>query len=158
MRGVRVGELAAAAGVSARTVRFYEQVGLIRPKGRTPSGYRVYLPEHVERLRFIRAARSLGFSLQEIGEILSVWDHGRPPCESVLEGIAARIQSIDRQVESLRELKRHLEALYAAGRSMYAAGRPMPAASREPAGSRQTCICDVIAGLASAEPSPAAVR
>lgn len=138
---MRVGEFAAAAGVSAKTVRFYEEMGLLRPKGRTPSGYRVYLPEQVERLRFIRAARSLGFSLQEIREILAVWDRGRPPCESVLEGIATRIQCIDQQIDNLRALKRQLEGLYAAARSMSAPDPESPQA-------RQACICEVIADMA----------
>mgnify|MGYP005842035891 CR=1 FL=1 len=138
---VRVGEFAAAAGVRAKTVRFYEEMGLLRPKGRTPSGYRVYLPEQVERLRFIRAARSLGFSLQEIREVLAIWDRGRPPCESVLQGIATRIQSIDQQIDNLRALKRQLEDLYAAARSI-------PAQGPESSQTRQACICEVIADMA----------
>ena len=139
---VRVSEFAASVGVSAKTVRFYEEVGLLRPDGRTPSGYRIYSPQQVERLRFIRAARMLGFPLRDISEMLALWDRGSRPCEDVVQHLARKIREIDGQIESLCQLKRQLEALYATARAL-------PPSDGNRADTQERCICTLVAGLAS---------
>ncbi len=139
---MRVGEFAAQAGLGAKTVRFYEQLGLIHPDGRTPAGYRIYLPDQVEPLRFIRAARMLGLSLREVAEMLDVWDCGRRPCDDVMRHIARKIQEVDRQIEGLHQLKRQLQELYTATQAL----SPNASATSD----RQArCICAVVADMAS---------
>ncbi|MEW6046350.1 MAG: heavy metal-responsive transcriptional regulator [Bacillota bacterium] len=133
---MRIGELASRAGVTTGAIRFYEQLGLLRPEGRTPAGYRVFGPGQVERLRFIRAARMLGLSLSAIAEVLAVRDQGRRPCEYVLDQMAKKIDQVNRQIASLERLKRELGELYELGRSL----------QRGPdrAADRTRCICDIL--------------
>ena len=79
-----IGQLSKLAGVKPDSVRFYERSGLFPKPERSPSGYRVYKPAAVNRLRFIKKAQALGFSLDEIGRILSLQGQGSTCCESVL--------------------------------------------------------------------------
>src|SRR5947207_15027156 len=81
-RPLRSGELARRAGVSPDTLRHYERKGLLAPC-RTPSGYREYSAEAVDRVRLIRRALSIGFSLDELAPILAARDRGRAPCRAV---------------------------------------------------------------------------
>src|SRR6058998_3605207 len=80
MAGLLIGEVAKRAGVSAPTVRYYEEVGLLTRAPRSSAGYRRYADGTIEELRFIRKAQALGFSLEEIGEILKLSRAGRTPC------------------------------------------------------------------------------
>ncbi|MEW6048022.1 MAG: MerR family transcriptional regulator [Bacillota bacterium] len=138
---MRIGELATRAGVGAKTLQFYEHLGLIRPEGRTPAGYRIYSSEQLKRLRFIRASRMPGFSLRDMAQILEVWDRGCRPCDDVVRHMGRKIRDIDRQIEALCQLKRQLEALYATGQAY------SPDAGETPARPGR-CICDEAAALA----------
>ncbi|HEV8173626.1 MAG TPA: MerR family transcriptional regulator, partial [Actinoplanes sp.] len=80
-RGMRVSELAAAAGVAADTIRYYERAGLLPAPPRTASGYRAYDEDAVDRLRFIQGAQRLGLRLRDIADLLAVRDTGVCPCE-----------------------------------------------------------------------------
>ncbi|AZO79392.1 MULTISPECIES: Cu(I)-responsive transcriptional regulator [unclassified Bosea (in: a-proteobacteria)] len=70
---MNIGQAAEASGVSAKMIRYYEQIGLIEPPARSQSGYRVYTEPNVHTLRFVRRARSLGFSVDETGALLALW-------------------------------------------------------------------------------------
>jgi DNA-binding transcriptional MerR regulator len=108
-------ELAQCTGVPAKTIRYYESIGLLpRPK-RTANNYRQYTHTDVERLRLIAGARGLGFSLGEISEILSARDHGIAPCQRVLDTIAQRRQEIDRCIADLLALRDALDQLHREG-------------------------------------------
>jgi len=109
-----IGQIANASGTGIQTLRYYEREKLLPPAARKPSGYRVYYPEAVARLRFIRRAKDLGFSLQEIRELLKLQDE-KP-------GNRARVKIIaDRKVteldEKIRDLTRMREVLARLARS-----------------------------------------
>ena len=105
---MRIGELAAATGHTTKTIRFYEQEGLVRRPPRTPSGYRSYEVQDVERLSFVRAAKRLGLSLAEIGGILSVHDRSRPTCGHVRQVLDDKLAHIDRALVELRAFRRDI--------------------------------------------------
>lgn len=108
-------ELAQMTGVSAKTIRYYESIGLVPDPQRAENNYRQYAPDAVERLRFIVSARSLGFSLTDIGEFLSARDEGTLPCKRVLDSIDGRITDIDRRIADLLALRDALSRVRADG-------------------------------------------
>ena len=101
MAGLLISKAAKRAGVSAPTIRYYEEIGLLSSPSRTAAGYRRYAESTVEELRFIRKAQALGFSLDEIGEILQLSRSGKRPCSRVLtlahQHLAADLRKWDRQ-------------------------------------------------------------
>lgn len=106
-----IGEAARRAGLNPKTIRFYEEVGLVSPLGRTPKGYRLYDEERVSRLGFIKKAQALGFSLKEIREILALRDGGLAPCEHVEAEVARKVALIEERIAELEGLKASLQAL-----------------------------------------------
>lgn len=108
---LKIGELAKRSGATTKTVRYYELLGLLHEPERTESGYRLYDEKDVERLTFIRKAKSLGFSLTEIGETLTLFDSQQPPCVHVLALLDRKILEIDRLVGELKELQQELARL-----------------------------------------------
>jgi DNA-binding transcriptional MerR regulator len=80
---MRIGQLAAEANVNIQTLRYYERRGLLSPPERLASRYRVYSQSAVQRVRFIRRAQELGFTLQEIGDLLTLWSDSARSCEAV---------------------------------------------------------------------------
>lgn len=106
---LRIGEVSALAGVSTHTLRYYERLGILPHPPRTPSGYRIYGPDAVDQVAFIKKAQSLGLRLSEVQEVLEISSGGRQPCGHVRDLIAARIRDVERRVRELRELHRTLE-------------------------------------------------
>jgi len=110
---MRIGALAAAVGTTAKTIRFYEQAGLLPGPPRTTAGYRDY-PDHAPgRLAFIRAAQSAGLTLVEIRGILAVRDHGRPPCTHVTALLHQHLAETGRRLAELTQTQAMLRDLLA---------------------------------------------
>lgn len=112
--GLRIGALARRAGVAVDTIRYYERRGLLRPAGRTPSRYRLYGSDAVGRLRFIRRARGLGFSLEQIGELLALQVGGDAPCDGARRQAQMRLAEVELRIRHLEEMRRSLQTLVAA--------------------------------------------
>jgi DNA-binding transcriptional MerR regulator len=108
---VRIGDFAASCGVNPKTVRFYEQQGLLPAPARTPAGYRDYPPEAVARLGFIRDAQRAGLTLAEIRGILTLRDSGEAPCGHVSDLITQHLADIDRRLAELRATRAALTDL-----------------------------------------------
>lgn len=114
MESMTIGKVAELADVGVETVRFYEREGLIAEPPRKPSGYRQYPMEAVSRIRFIRRAKELGFSLQEIKELLSLRIDPETTCADIRERAEGKIVDIDKKVRTLQRMKDALERLTAA--------------------------------------------
>lgn len=111
MNGLTIGKIAKGAGLGIETVRFYEKEGLIEPPARTESNYRLYPQRDIVRLRFIKRAKSLGFSLKEIKELLSL-KHGAGASKAeVKEQTKAKIIDIEQKIRDLIRIKETLESL-----------------------------------------------
>lgn len=106
-----IGEVAKAAEIGVETVRFYEREGLIAEPPRRASGYRQYPREAIRRLRFIRRAKELGFTLREIGELLSLRVDPSTTCADVRAMAREKIEDIDGRVAELHRIKDVLERL-----------------------------------------------
>jgi len=105
MKSLTIGEVARAAQVGVETIRFYEREGLIAEPPRRESGYRQYPPDAIRRVRFIRRAKELGFTLKEIGELLSLRvDPGRT-CADVRAVARAKIRGIQEKISELSRIK-----------------------------------------------------
>lgn len=108
---MQIGEVERRSGVPAKTIRYYEDIGVLGSPARTPSGYRVYAPAVLGRLRFIRAAQAVGLKLGEIREIVAMRDSGRTPCAHVADLIGKRATEIDAQIAELEQLRAELRRL-----------------------------------------------
>ncbi|PIQ84623.1 MAG: heavy metal-responsive transcriptional regulator [Candidatus Omnitrophica bacterium CG11_big_fil_rev_8_21_14_0_20_63_9] len=103
-----IGTIAKQASVPIKTIRYYEDVGLLPKPARTVTRYRLYSPEVVDRLQFIKKAQSLGLRLDDIKEILDLADRGRCPCGHVQRVLQARRQELRRKIEDLRLVERRI--------------------------------------------------
>lgn len=97
-----IGELAREAGVKPDTVRFYERAGLLAPPARTAAGYRVYDPTARDRIRFIKRAQKLGFTLEQIRQILSLRGNRPATCECVLRMAEASLAEVETKLRDLQ--------------------------------------------------------
>ena len=102
--------LARQSDVSLYTVRHYTRIGLLKPSRNTQNNYKLYQPSDAVRMRFIKAARNLGFSLSEIADILGEAKHGKSPCPMVREIIVRRIQENERKIKEMQKLQRKMES------------------------------------------------
>ncbi len=111
-------ELAKRTGVPPKTIRYYEAIALLPPAARQPNNYRHYSTADVERVCFISSARSLGFSLEEIGKILAARDAGIAPCTCVLETLEQQLAAVDRRIADMLALRDTLNNLYHRGKTL----------------------------------------
>lgn len=106
-----IGDLAAATDTKVNTIRFYEDGGLLRPAARTASGRRTYDIEDLRRLRFIRRSRELGFSLNQVRELLNLSDDQGQPCDAVSTVARQHLGEVERKLAELRSLRAELKNL-----------------------------------------------
>lgn len=118
---MNIGQAAKASGVSAKMIRYYESIGLVPAAARTEAGYRSYGEREVHMLRFIRRARDLGFSADQMTELVALWsDRGRASAD--VKAIALRhVAELDRKAQELREMSETLKHLAA---TCHGDGRP----------------------------------
>lgn len=109
-RLLKIGEVARQSGVGIEALRFYERQGLLGRPGRTESGYRLYSPDVLTRLDFIKRAQVLGFSLSEIAQIIAEKDAGQSPCRGVREVVRRRLQELDERMKEMRRYRNELAA------------------------------------------------
>ena len=142
--GLLIGDLATRVGVAPPTIRYYESIGLLKPPARTPGGYRRYPERTIEDLVFIRKAQALGFSLEEVSEIVTLTRSGKAPCARVLSLTEKHLAALDERISRMRQFRDSLAAELTRWRKLpaQAAGAP----------------CQMIAGshLTSPETTPAA--
>lgn len=109
---LKIGEVSKLSGVGIETLRFYEKSGLLKRPSRTGSGYRMYDGDALERLAFIKRAQVLGFSLNEIKQIIAEKDAGQSPCAEVREVVRRRLHELDERMAQMRRYRKELaEAL-----------------------------------------------
>lgn len=108
---MNIGDAARASGISAKMIRHYEGVGLLPEAARTEAGYRQYTDREVHVLKFIRQSRELGFSLEQVRELLSLWQNRRRPSRLVKALAQAHIQELDAKLDEIRAMKSTLQHL-----------------------------------------------
>ena len=109
-RMLKIGEVSKRSGVGVETLRFYEKGGLLDRPSRTFGGYRVYGEEVLERLAFIRRAQALGFSLEEIKQIIEDARKGESPCDEVREIVRHRMEELDARLRELHRYRKEMSA------------------------------------------------
>ena len=133
-RALRIGEVARRTGVSPDTLRHYERQGLIPKPKRTAAGYRMYSPDVIERVRLIRSALSVGFTIRELSRILEIRDRGGAPCAEVRSLAAFKLDHLDKRIAEMQDLRVKLRSLIKRWDAML---------SKVPAG-RQARLLDVL--------------
>ncbi|WP_432558505.1 heavy metal-responsive transcriptional regulator [Granulicoccus sp. GXG6511] len=108
---MRIGELASVAGTSTKTLRFYEEQGLLPAPDRTAAGYRDYDPTVLDRLDFIGRGQAAGLTLAQIQQVLEIRDNGQAPCEHVRALLDQRLVNIENQLRTLAALRDTLTGL-----------------------------------------------
>ncbi|WP_042342537.1 heavy metal-responsive transcriptional regulator [Calothrix sp. PCC 7507] len=113
-----IGQVTALSGIPIRTIRYYESLGLLQSSGRTEGGFRQFSVDVLTRLAFIKRVQSLGLSLEEIGDILKVYDQGQPPCGEIKEKLEDKLVQIEHQIEQLLALKSEIRVLLSGWKNM----------------------------------------
>lgn len=131
---MNIGEAAAATGVSAKMIRYYESIGLIRKSARSESGYRRYDDKDLHALHFVRQARKLGFSLEQIRELLSLWQDKQRASRDVKAIASGHIAELDQRIQEMTAMRDTLSHLVASCAGDHRAD------------------CPILAGLAVPEP------
>ena len=129
---MRIGEVAERSGLTVKTIRFYEQAGVLPPPQRLESGYRDYDDEALARLAFVKAAQAAGLSLAEIRRVIAVRDEAGPPCQHVVDLLHAHVADLNSRIAELTELREQV-------------GRLLDRAARlDPAACEGAQVCQVI--------------
>ena len=118
---MNIGQAAQATGISAKMIRYYESIGLIGPALRTESGYRVYGDHELHTLRFVRRARDLGFSVEQMNELLALWRDRSRASADVKRIALEHVQELERKAEALRDMAATLKHL---AQNCHGDGRP----------------------------------
>ncbi len=105
---LKIGELSKQSGIGIEALRFYERSGLLKKPPRTSSGYRVYDSDVLDRLAFIKQAQTLGFTLDEIKQIIAGSESGECPCAEVRETVRRRLRAIDEQIAQMQSYRKEL--------------------------------------------------
>ena len=108
---MNIGEASRASGVSTKMIRHYESVGLLPPAARSESGYRQYTPQEIRQLAFIRQSRELGFPIERIRELLSLWQDRRRPSRLVKALAEAHVRELDEKLRELSAMRATLQHL-----------------------------------------------
>ena len=109
---LKIGQIAAKSGLSVKTIRYYEEIGLLATTvERAESGYRLFKPSVFNRLAFVKRAQSLGLSLAEISQILNIHDDGELPCGEVKHCLQTKLDAINAQIEALETLRDELQGV-----------------------------------------------
>lgn len=120
--GMLAGAVAKALGVGVQTLHYYEREGLIPAPTRSAAGYRLYPPELVERVGFIRRAQALGLPLGEIKDVLALTEQGTSPCGRVQAALAAKLTEVDQRLRELQSFRNDLAGLIARSAELSAGG------------------------------------
>ncbi len=136
---MQIGDLARRTGVSTKTIRYYEEIGVLPEPERARNGYRDYPDDAIDRLEFIREAQATGLTLTEIGFILDLRSHGEATCQHVIDLLERHLDALDRHITTLRRTRRKLAALTERARTL------------DPADCRDPNRCQTIAGADVAE-------
>lgn len=137
---LQIRELAEKSGVSAKTIRYYEEIGVLPPAERLPNGYRIYHESDLERLRLVSGARQLGLSLDDVREVLALRDRGEAPCHVLLDMMAQKADEIHQRIEELKLLELDL-------RQLHKLGLTFPTDDVE----GKTCVCHLVSDKGEAK-------
>lgn len=119
---MRIGALASQTGVATKTLRFYEESGVLPEPGRDANGYRNYDTEFVDRINFVKDAQSAGLTLKEIANILDLRDRGESTCHHTVKLLNSHLADLDRQIAELERTRAHLVTMTRRARKMDPAG------------------------------------
>ena len=108
---LQIGQVAVQSQVPIKTIRYYEELGLLKSSERTEGGFRLFSPNTIARISFVKRLQKLGLSLQEIAEILGVYDRGLAPCDEIKQQLEQQILEIDRRISELMTLRGEINEL-----------------------------------------------
>ena len=119
-----IGELARSSGVPPRTIRYYERLGVLAPALRTATGYRDYAEDALDGLAFVRACKSIGFTLHEIAELVAAMEGQESPCAQLIDLVEHRAEEVERRILDLSRARQELLRLAARARILTSADCP----------------------------------
>jgi DNA-binding transcriptional MerR regulator len=138
LKGVQIGELAQRSGLSVKTLRYYEEIGVLAAPPRTAGGYRDYHEDVLGRLEFVRAAQAVGLTLGQIREVIAFRERGDVPCSHVLGLILHHAEVVGRRIAELQRLRADLDRLARRARTL------------DPADCAESVVCHLLLPSAGA--------